>query len=87
MLKEDNGTGANSYLYETAKEYILIDCDGSWFSINKEKENINLLGTFWLKPPPKNYLGTFILTSTKKRVNFVREEKVDLNDIYKYGGG
>lgn len=86
-LKEDNGTGANSYLYENEEEYIIIDCDGSWYSINKKTGNINLIGNFWLKSPPENYLGTFVLKSPSNKVNFIKEKNIKLNDIYKYGGG
>lgn len=86
-LKEDNGTGANSYLYEDETNYIIIDCDGSWYSINKKTGNISLIGRFWLKSPPKNYVGTFILTNTSNKVNFIKEKNINLNDIYKYGGG
>ena len=87
LLKDDNGTGANSYLYEDTEKYIIIDCDGSWYSINKKTGDLNLIGNFWLKNPPKNYLGTFMLASNNKKVNFIKQEKIKLNDIYKYGGG
>lgn len=87
MLKDDNGTGANSYLYEDVENYIIIDCDGAWYSINKKTGDLNLIGNFWLKNPPKNYLGTFMLESSNKKVNFIKQEKIELNDIYKYGGG
>ncbi|GEM_PF-3509719 len=86
-LKDDNGTGANSYLYEDVENYIIIDCDGTWYSVNKKTGDLHLIGNFWLKNPPKNYLGTFILTSSNKKVNFIKQEKIKLNDIYKYGGG
>ncbi|AZB00015.1 hypothetical protein EG359_10435 [Chryseobacterium joostei] len=86
-LMEDNGTGANSYLYQDKNNYIIIDCDGSWYSIDKKKGNISLIGNFWLKEPPKNYLGTFMLTSDSNKINFVKQEEVKLSDIYKYGGG
>jgi len=87
MLKDDNGTGANSYLYEDVENYIIIDCDGTWYSVNKKTGDLNLIGNFWLKNPPKNYLGTFMLESSNKKVIFIKQEKIELNDIYKYGGG
>ncbi|UKB85393.1 hypothetical protein LF887_07160 [Chryseobacterium sp. MEBOG06] len=86
-LKDDNGTGANSYLYDAGERYIIIDCDGTWYSIDKESGRINLIGKFWMKLPPTTYLGTFSLTSTKHKVKFIKEENIKLNDIYKYGGG
>lgn len=86
-LKDDNGTGANSYLYEDEENYIIIDCDGTWYSINKKTGDLNLIGNFWLKNPPKNYIGTFKLISSSKKVNFIKQENIKLVDIYKYGGG
>lgn len=86
-LKDDNGTGANSYLFEDEKNYIVIDCDGSWYFIDKKTGKINLTENFWMKSPPKNYLGTFLLTSTSNKIIFVKEKNIKSEDIYKYGGG
>lgn len=86
-LKEDNGTGANSYLYEDTDVYIIIDCDGSWYSISKKSGKLSFIGNHWLKSPPRKYLGTFLLTSTANKVVFVKQKNIILSDIYKYGGG
>ena len=40
-----------------------------------------------MKDPPKNYMGTFILNSKKNKVEFIKENDIQLKDIYIYGGG
>ncbi|VFB03542.1 Uncharacterised protein [Chryseobacterium taihuense] len=83
-LKEDIGTGANSYLFEKANDYILIDCDGNWYSINKKNGAINLLGNFFGKKLPDNYLGTFVIDGNK--IIFKKQQNLNLKDIYVFGG-
>ncbi|OUL61683.1 hypothetical protein [Flavobacterium sp. AJR] len=86
-IQGDIGTGAKSYLYNNGNSYVLIDCDSSWYIINKNDGTVTLKGKFWMKIPPQNYIGTFVLGSMKKKVEFVKEKDIQTKDIYMYGGG
>jgi hypothetical protein len=86
-IQGDIGTGAKSYLYDNGNSYILIDCDSSWYIINKNEGKVTLKGKFWMKIPPQNYVGTFVLSSSKNKVEFVKEKDLQTKDIYIYGGG
>ncbi|WP_166923958.1 hypothetical protein [Flavobacterium poyangense] len=86
-IKGDIGTGAKSYLYDNGNSFTLIDCDSSWYFINKDDGIITLKGKFWMKTPPVNYIGTFILSSRNNKVEFVKEKNIQTKDIYIYGGG
>jgi len=86
-LQSDIGTGANSYLYEDAKSFILVDCNGNWYSINKKNGSIILIGNFWKKKIPYNYLGTFLLEKNDHKIKFKKQKNIALEDIYVYGGG
>lgn len=86
-LTDDNGSGANSYIYDNGNAYIIIDCNSSWYSVDKETGGISLIGSFWLQSPPDNYLGTFLLTSSMKEVRFMKEKNINFSEMYKYGGG
>ncbi|RKR09274.1 hypothetical protein C8C83_0894 [Flavobacterium sp. 90] len=86
-IKEDIGSGAKSYLYDNDNFFTLIDCDSSWYLINKKDGEVTLTGKFWMKVPPKNYIGTFMINSRKKKVDFVKEKNIQTKNIYIYGGG
>lgn len=86
-LQSDIGNGVKTYLYDTELNYIVIDCNSNWYTINKKNGKINYLGEFWMKPTPKKYLGTYVLFSNKKNVEFIIEKNINLKDVYKYGGG
>jgi len=86
-IQGDIGTGAKSYLYDNGIFFTLIDCDSSWYTINKNDGRVTLTGKFWMKAPPENYLGTFVLSSRSKKVEFIKEKNIKTKEIYIYGGG
>jgi hypothetical protein len=86
-IQGDIGMGAKSYLYENDNFFTLIDCDSSWYLIGKNDGKVTLTGKFWMKVPPQNYIGTFVLSSGKKKIEFVKEKNIQTKDIYVYGGG
>lgn len=86
-IQGDIGVGAKSYLYDNSNFFTLIDCDSSWYTINKSDGQVTLIGKFWMKAPPENYLGTFVLSSRNNKVEFIKEKNIKANDIYMYGGG
>lgn len=86
-LQQDVGTGASSYLYDNSNNYILVDCNGNWYSINKKSGHIILLGNYWQKKIPYHYLGTFLLERNSNKIIFKKQKNITLQDIYIYGGG
>lgn len=86
-IQGDIGIGSKSYLYDNGNFFILIDCDSSWYTINKNDGQVTLTGKFWMKTPPENYLGTFVLSSRNKKIEFIKEKNIKTKDIYIYGGG
>ena len=52
LLYLDTGVGCNSYLFEGNNNFILIDCNGHWFNIDKQDGIITNLGWKWQKDFP-----------------------------------
>jgi hypothetical protein len=80
----DSGAGCNSYIFDAVGRYILIDCNGQWFSIEKSTGQIKNDGWKWWKPLPSHQLG--VLRRQDKEVNYklVVEKKTSMRDVYKY---
>ena len=81
-LYSDSGEGCNSYLFESGSNFILVDCNGSWFEIDKENGKINLEAWKWKKSLPQNYIGTFIYENGKYKMT--KEKSLSIEKIYKY---
>ena len=80
----DGGNGCNSYLYDTNKALIVIDCNGQWYKINKKSGKISKEKWEWKKQLPQTYLGTFIST-TKNKYELIEESKdISIAEVYKY---
>lgn len=86
-LQSDIGTGANSYLYDQITNFLLIDCNGNWYSIDKKNGDVSLIGNFWGKKNSDYYLGTFLLEHKDSKIKFIKQQNLTLEDIYVYGGG
>lgn len=79
-LYGDPGEGCNSYLSENDSSFILVDCNGEWYSIDKTKGKINRLGWNWNKDFPEKFVGVF--KSVDGEIYYELSEK--FNDIYKF---
>lgn len=44
-------------------------------------------GKFWMKIPPQNYIGTFLISTSKNKVEFIKEKDLQTKDICIYGDG
>jgi hypothetical protein len=81
-LYSDPGSGCNSYLYENDEIFILIECNGQWYSIEKKNGEIKNLGWNWLKETPENLIGTFIRSSELSTYELIKGKT--LPGLYKY---
>ncbi|MBK7037200.1 MAG: hypothetical protein KBF42_03850 [Chitinophagales bacterium] len=80
----DPGEGCNSYLFETKENFIIIDCNGQWFSVNKMNGVITKETWQWERPIPDNYLGTFVRGSRGEIYSLIKEDSFTIIDIYKF---
>lgn len=55
----DPGEGCNAYLSENSKVFILIDCNGDWFSIDKKTGKISYMGWKWKTDFTDTFVGVF----------------------------
>ena len=86
-LQNDVGIGCNSYLFESNTFFILVDCNSQWLKIYKKSNKIEEMGYYWNKVPDEKYIGTFVFNMNSKKLKFVKEESLDVNKMYLYGGG
>jgi hypothetical protein len=83
-LYPDTGSGCDAYLFEVDDNYILIDCNGQWISVNKQSGHLKNEGWKWQELPPTNQVGVFKRSDTEKHYKFSTAENIDVNDVYKY---
>lgn len=79
----DSGVGCNSYLFDTYKTYTIIDCNGSWYSIDKRTGKIAMDGWKWEDEIPAKYVGTFVRDQTNGP-NKLIEQEITKKDIYQF---
>jgi hypothetical protein len=80
----DTGNGCNSYLFDTTDKYVLIDCNGQWYSIGKRTGLIRNEGWKWLEALPTVQLGAFRRIYNEVNYKLLTETKATLIDVYKY---
>ena len=78
---QDPGAGCPSSLFEEEEAYILIECNGFWYSIDKQKGKITVLGWKWEAPLPKHYLGTF-MRSYEAPYTLIQQATIQPTDVY-----
>ncbi|MEA1851370.1 hypothetical protein U9K52_20830 [Chryseobacterium sp. MHB01] len=89
-LRDNVDSEAKSYLFKPTNDYIVVDCDGAWYHINSKTGLILKDKSYdpWTKKKlPQNYIGTFIQKKTQNIYFLKKENKIDLTEVYKYGGG
>lgn len=80
----DSGEGCDSNLFETDVSFVLIDCNGQWFSIGKKTGRINKEPWEWKKPLPGVYVGTFVSKRGKDFYEINRISDISLESVYKF---
>lgn len=65
----DTGGACNSNLFEDEKNFILIECNGTIYSISKKGGKIEKIGRSRMYKLPINYVGTF-----EKRKNIYSQD-------------
>jgi len=91
-LCDDIDSIAKSYLFDSKSNYILIDCDGRWYYIDKNTGLIKKDRNYnaWIKKElPPNYIGTFMINRAKGNRDYylIKEDSININDVYEFGGG
>lgn len=84
LLYPDSGDGCNSFVFDNGKSYILIDCNGQWFSINKENGQLTNEGWKWQEALPPIQLGVFTLGGNSTKYKFMIGDSSTLLDVYNY---
>lgn len=84
QIYPDSGDGCDSYLFDNHSEYILVDCNGQWFSINKMTGTLKNEGWKWNKKLPDNCLGKFQTADNDSVYRYSPGTNFQANDIYKY---
>jgi hypothetical protein len=80
----DSGTGCESFLFDSDSKYILIDCNGQWFSIDKATGTLKNDGWKWNEKLPDNALGKFQTSDKAPNYIFSVGTNYKENDVYKY---
>lgn len=79
----DPGAGCISFLFEEKSEFILIECNGNWYSISKQKGKIKSIGWYWEKDLPSNYVGRYV-RGVADKYEFIPESKISKESVYQY---
>ncbi len=80
----DPGQGCSSHLFEKSDVFILIDCNGSTFSISKNNGIIKKEPWTWMKDLPEKYLGAFVQQSGQDDYLLVQKPKPTLSEVYRF---
>lgn len=77
----DPGSGCQSYLFEESDHFILIECNGMRYKIEKKGGKIVKDKWTWMEPLPVNYIGTFV-RSTGDEYKLLYKAPKDLKEVY-----
>jgi hypothetical protein len=85
-LRENSDYKCNSVLFESDNFFVITDCDGRFFKIEKECAFIIQMEENEFKLEDYKYIGYFKYIPMKRKYEFFRE-KINLGDeIFKIGG-
>lgn len=79
----DSGRGCNSHLFEENDKFVLIDCNGTIFSIRKKGGKIKNEGWSWMYELPEKYVGTFENQEENDEYSLVYKTPPTLEEVYK----
>ena len=80
----DTGDGCDLFLFDTDDKFVLIDCNGHWFSVEKTTGQLTNEGWKWQETLPTNQLGVFKRGDDKTKYKFVTESGSTMGDVYKF---
>lgn len=80
----DAGSGCESFLFNSGSKYILIDCNGQWFSIEKSTGTLKNEGWKWNEQLPDHPLGKFHTSNIAPNYIYTPETNFKMNEVYKY---
>ncbi|MGC3946410.1 MAG: hypothetical protein QM762_18130 [Chryseolinea sp.] len=80
----DSGSGCDSYLFDSGEEYVLVDCNGQWFRIDKATGKLEKDEWTWRKELPSAGLGVFKRQRYDVHYELVTGEKISVNEVYKF---
>ncbi len=78
----DTGSGCNSNLFEDEEYFILIECNGQEYLIEKSTGEIIQGDWKWLSPLPNNYVHTYV--RSRQDEYETAQLEINLMDVYKY---
>ena len=78
----DTGVGCDAYLFEEKTQFIVIECNGTIYSINKTGGKIKNEEWSWMNPLPKNYVGTFIHQRGSNEYTLIHKPPQSLEEVY-----
>ncbi len=84
ILYCDYDLGCTTFLYDEDNYFILIDCNGQWFRIDKVSGAIEKQQWTWQKPLPTNYLGTFVMSLTDSQFSLRKNVTPTIETVYQY---
>lgn len=84
QIYPDSGSGCESFLFDSGSKYILIDCNGQWFSIDKVMGTLKNEGWKWNEKLPDNPLGKFQTSNKASSYIYSPGATFKENDVYKY---
>lgn len=56
----DSGDGCNTYLFDEASAFVVVDCNGQWVSIDKKTGKLKRLEWRWQEPLPNTRKRTLM---------------------------
>ena len=80
----DTGKGCESFLFDSDLVYILIDCNGQWYSIDKKTGTLKKEEWKWNEKLPDRPLGKFQTLSSESNYIYSTETNFNESDVYKY---
>ena len=83
-IYSDSGSGCDSFLFDFGSKYIIIDCNGQWFSIDKNTGALKNEGWKWDEKLPDNPLGKFQATEDVSNYIYSPGTNFSKSDVYKY---
>lgn len=83
-LYTDTGDGCDSYLFDSGSKYVLVDCNGHWFGIDKKTGKLKNEGWKWNNRLPEIHLGKFTRLDGELNYLFTRGTDFDLTEVYRY---
>lgn len=77
----DPGSGCRSYLFEERDYFVIIECNGMRYHIEKKDGKITKDKWTWMEPLPLHYIGTFV-RSTDEEYQLIDKAPKELEEVY-----